>query len=44
MDPAQLAAQDAVVDLDADLATCPACLGEIEKGNERCPGCGLRLF
>ena len=37
-------AADAVVDLDADASECPACLGKIPRGQDRCPGCGLRLF
>ena len=32
-----------LIDLDADAATCPACLGSIPKGRLRCPGCGLRI-
>jgi hypothetical protein len=43
MSEAELAAADAVIDLDADAATCPACLDSIPKGSSRCPGCGLRI-
>jgi predicted amidophosphoribosyltransferase len=43
MGPEELAAADAVIDLDADESTCPACTGTIPRGAARCPECGLRL-
>jgi len=36
------AAAAAVVDLDADELTCPAC-GDTFASAGRCPGCGLNL-
>ncbi|MDA0948136.1 MAG: hypothetical protein O2799_06430 [Planctomycetota bacterium] len=44
MDEEELRAAEAVVDLDADASSCPACLGTIPRGQGRCPECGLRLF
>ena len=35
-------AADAVIDLDADEFTCPACGASFAKA-PRCPECGLRL-
>ena len=43
MSPEEQAAADAVIDLDADENSCPACLGTIPKQAPRCPSCGLRL-
>lgn len=43
MSEAEMVAADAVIDLDADSATCPACLDPIPKGSHQCPGCGLRI-
>lgn len=37
-------AADASIDLEADTNSCPACLGQIPRGQGRCPDCGLRLF
>ena len=37
------AATEMVIDLDAEEATCPACLTTFKTGTTRCPGCGLRL-
>lgn len=43
MTPAELAAADAVVDLDAEQNECPACGAIVPGGSERCPDCGLRV-
>ncbi|MEZ5973285.1 MAG: hypothetical protein R3F33_03410 [Planctomycetota bacterium] len=43
MAPEELAAAQAVIDLDAEQNSCPACLGPIPGGATRCPGCGLRF-
>ncbi|MCA8981916.1 MAG: hypothetical protein H6831_16265 [Planctomycetes bacterium] len=40
---AERAATEMVIDLDADEATCPACMTTFKTGIDRCPGCGLRL-
>lgn len=40
----EVAAADAVIDLDADENSCPACMGTIPRGSPSCPDCGLRLF
>ncbi len=44
LDEAAIRATRAVVDLDAEESTCPACEATIPQGTPRCPGCGLRLF
>lgn len=31
----------AVVDLDSDSRTCPACMATFAAGPEKCPECGL---
>lgn len=36
-------AATAIVDLDADQTTCPACLASVPHGATRCPGCLLRF-
>ncbi len=43
MSETEMVAADAVIDLDADSAACPACMDPIPKGSHRCPGCGLRI-
>lgn len=43
LSPEERAATEMVIDLDADEATCPACLTTFKTGILRCPGCGLRL-
>ncbi len=43
MSEAERIAADAVIDLDADENTCPACMTKIPGGAKRCKGCGLRL-
>ncbi len=43
LSPEERAASELVVDLDAEEATCPACLTTFRTGTNRCPGCGLRL-
>ena len=43
MSEAEMAAAEAVIDLDADSNSCPACLDSIPKGSTQCPGCGLRI-
>jgi len=32
-----------LVDLDAEVSTCPACSGNVPRGAERCPSCRLRF-
>jgi len=32
-----------VIDLEAEEATCPACLTPFAPGVSHCPGCGLRI-
>jgi hypothetical protein len=34
---------DAVIDVDAERWTCPACFETFPRGARRCPGCGLGL-
>ena len=34
---------EAVVDLDAEETTCPACLAPVPGGASKCPGCLLRF-
>jgi predicted amidophosphoribosyltransferase len=43
MSEVEMAAADAVIDLEAENAACPACLGNIPQGSRMCPECGLRL-
>ena len=43
MSEVEMTAADAVIDLDADSATCPACMDPIPKGSAQCPSCGLRI-
>ncbi len=43
MSEVELTAAEAVIDLDADSNSCPACLDPIPKGSTQCPGCGLRI-
>ena len=43
MSPEEIAAADAVIDLDAEENACPACLETIPGGTPRCPSCGLRV-
>ncbi len=43
MSPEECAAQDAVIDLEAESNACPACMDTIPQGSTRCPGCGLRI-
>lgn len=43
MSAAEQLAADAVIDLDADENSCPACLDSIPKGARSCPSCGLVL-
>jgi hypothetical protein len=38
-----VAAAGHVIDLDAEQATCPACMTSFPTDATRCPGCGLRL-
>ncbi len=38
----QLAAANAVIDLDAQEGSCPACGSPIVPGGMRCSSCGLR--
>ena len=40
---AEQVASEAVVDLDADEAQCPACGDSFTPGIRNCPGCGLRV-
>ncbi|MFN0242609.1 MAG: hypothetical protein ACKVWV_06920 [Planctomycetota bacterium] len=37
------AAADAIVDLDGDTRTCPACTATFDAGPPKCPECGLFL-
>lgn len=37
------AAADAIVDLDGDTRTCPACTATFDAGPSKCPECGLFL-
>ena len=36
-------AASAVIDLDSDTRTCPACGTSYPAGPPKCPGCGLYL-
>jgi len=36
-------ASDLVVDFDAEMTTCPACMTEFKPDVPMCPGCGLRF-
>ncbi len=37
------AATEMVIDLDAEEATCPACMTAFAPGVTHCPECGLRV-
>lgn len=43
LDPEAVARSRAVVDFDADEATCPACGTTFTTDATRCPECGLRF-
>ncbi|MBK8974534.1 MAG: hypothetical protein IPM29_01275 [Planctomycetes bacterium] len=44
MSPEECAAADAVVDFDAEQASCPACGAQFETAAAtRCPDCGLNF-
>jgi hypothetical protein len=36
-------ASAAVLDLDAETLTCPACCATFASGSSQCPDCGLRI-
>jgi len=43
MSAEELAAADAVIDLEADENACPACGGTIPRDVRMCPECGLMI-
>lgn len=41
--PEQAEAAEMVVDFDAEMTTCPACMTQFKPDVFSCPGCGLRF-